>query len=151
MTLIYLDTSAVIKLFLPEAFSAEVEALIMAPGATCITSDLTFAEIHGAFSRAFAVGRIKADQLNLLIEEFCWWFDQVSHAAITFQRIQRAGQLAARTNLRGADAIHLVTALETIGTFVPERRTFACFDERLVREAVRTGSFDSIATDPRWL
>ena len=151
MTVVYLDASAVIKLFLQEAFTAEVEAAVLAQDAKCVTSDLTYAEVHGAFSRARSRGRITAPQQRALVGSLQVWFEQVTHAAVTWDRVRRAGPLAVKANLRGADAIHLATAIETIGAFSGERRVFACFDERLSMEANNTGFFDELVTNPDWL
>lgn len=148
MTLIYLDSSAVIKLFLEEPGSGAVEAAVRAPDAHCVTSDLTYAEIHGFLSRALSLGRITQVQQQQLVQGFQIWFDSLAHSAMAFARIQRAGKQAVLHNLRGADAIHLVTAIECLATSLNDRRVFACFDERLTREAKRTGCFDDFITDP---
>jgi predicted nucleic acid-binding protein len=151
VTLVYLDSSAVIKLFLQEPFTGEVEAAVQAPDAHCLTSDLTYAEVHGFFSRALKLGRITPGQQRSLLKHFQDWFARVSHAGLPFERVQRAGHLAVRQNLRGADALHLITALERVGAYTGERRVFACFDERLTYEAFQTGLFDEFVTDPAWL
>lgn len=150
MTLVYLDSSAVIKLFLQEPFTIDVETAVQAPDAHCVTSELAYAEVHGFFSRALTLGRITAGQQRSLVGHFRAWFDQVSHAGLPFPRVQRAGHLAVKQNLRGADALHLITALERVGCHSGERRVFACFDERLTREAYLTGLFDDFVTDPAW-
>jgi len=151
MTLIYMDASAVIKLFLDEPWRAEVEAACSAGDAHCITSDLTYAEIHGTLSRALALGRITPEEQGVLVRAFQAWFGQISHVAISFQTIRRAGQLAIKANLRGADAIHLNTAMEYVGLPSHEKRVFACFDKRLTEEAIQTGFFDGFVTDPGWM
>jgi len=151
MTLIYMDASAIIKLFLEEPWAAEVEVAFTASDAHCITSDLSYAEIHGTFSRALALGRITQEQQKLLLHAFQAWFGQISHVSVTFQTIRRAGQLAINANLRGADAIHLNTAMEYVGLPCQEKRVFACFDRRLTEAAIGTGFFDGFVTDPAWL
>jgi uncharacterized protein len=148
VTLIYLDSSAVIKLFLTEPGSETLEAAVRAPDAHCVTSDLTYSEIHGFLSRALSLGRITLPMQAQLVLDFQIWFDSLAHSAMSFPRIQRAGKLAIMHNLRGADAIHLVTAIECLATSLNDRRVFACFDERLTREAKLTGCFDEFITDP---
>lgn len=151
MTVIYLDASAVIKLFLDEPFSAQVEAAVLAPDAHCVTSDLTYAEIHGFLSRALSRGRISEAQQKQLVMDFQAWFDSLAHSEVSFARMRRAGQVAILNNLRGADAIHLVTAIECLVASATDRRVFACFDGRLTQEALRTGLFDDFITDPGFL
>lgn len=151
MTLLYLDSSAVIKLFLQEPFTGEVEAAVQAPDAHCVTSDLTYAEVHGFLSRALRLGRITLVQQLALQGHFRDWFEQVSHAGLPFERVRRAGHLAVKQNLRGAEALQLITAVERVGAYTGERRVFACFDERLTVEACRTGLFDGFVTDPAWI
>ena len=70
MTLIYLDSSAVIKLFLQEPFTVEVETACSAPDAHCLTSDLTYAEIHGWLSRALSQGRLTQEERRNLVRDF---------------------------------------------------------------------------------
>lgn len=151
MTLIYLDSSAVIKLFLEEPFSDQVDAAVRTQGARCVTSDLTFAEIHGFLSRARSLGRLDPPQQRQMVEDFRAWFASVPHIAVSFGQVQRAGTFAIQHNLRGADAIHLVAAMESLAVGVGRTRTFACFDQRLTREAQKTGWFDGFLTDPAFL
>jgi predicted nucleic acid-binding protein len=151
MTLVYLDTSAVLKLFFREPFSAEVETAVTVPDAHCITSDLTYAEIHGSLSRALSQGRLTRAEQKFLVQEFAVWFGGITHVALSFKGMQRAGQLAIKCNLRGADAIHLNTAVECVGLPSHEKRVFACFDRRLTEEAINIGFFDEFVTDPDWL
>lgn len=150
MNLIYLDSSAAIKLFMQEPFSAQVEAAVRAPEAHCVTSDLTFAEIHGFFAMALALGRITTVQQKHLVESFRAWFGSVAHSALSFSQVQRAGTFAIQHNLRGADAIHLVAATECL-MVGGASRVFGCFDERLTREAQKTGWFDDFLTDPAFI
>ena len=148
MTLIYLDSSAVIKLFLEEPSSSEVAAAVGGRGVHCVTSDLTYAEIHGFFARAAATGRIPVPGQQQLIQDFQAWFASVAHCAVTLAQIQRAGRLAIQHNLRGADSIHLAAALECALPAASVRKVFACFDDRLTREARRMGVFDAFLTLP---
>lgn len=151
MILIYLDSSAVIKLFLQEAFSDQVDRALRAPEAHALTSDLTYAELNGFFARALALGRLTPPQQKQMVEEFRAWFASVPHCAVSFAQVQRAGAFAIQHNLRGADAIHLVAAMESLSVAAGQDRVFACFDQRLTREAQRTGWFDDFLTDPAFL
>jgi uncharacterized protein len=148
VTLIYLDSSAAIKLFLDEPFSAQVAAAVRGKHVHCVTSDLTYAEIHGFLSRAAATGRITGSAQKQLVQDFRAWFESVAHCAISFTQVQRAGNSAIQHNLRGADSIHLAAALECAMPGVSIHRVFACFDERLIREMQRMGIFDEFLTFP---
>lgn len=148
MTLIYLDSSAVIKLFLDEPYSAQVAAAVRGEEVHCVTSDLTYAEIHGFLSRAAATGRITSPVQRQLVRDFRAWFESVAHCAISFTQVQRAGNFAIQHNLRGADSIHLAAALECAMPGINIHRVFACFDERLTREMQKLGIFDEFLTLP---
>ena len=149
MTLVYLDTSAVIQLFIREPFTPDLQRALAGPGVACATSDLTYAESHGWFSKALTLGRITQNEQRSIIGAFNRWFDGVSLAELNFHRVRRGGERAIRHHLRGGDALHLVTATEKRGACANERRIFACFDERLTKEArARAYSMASSRTLP---
>ena len=69
VTEVYLDTSALIKLYVPEAFSTEVENFVAQADALVI-SRLSVLEWHCAMSRRLRTGMITEDYLNTARTEF---------------------------------------------------------------------------------
>ncbi len=69
MTEVYLDTSALIKLYVPEAFSTEVEDFVAQADALVI-SRLSVLEWHCVMARRLRTGMITEDYLNTARTEF---------------------------------------------------------------------------------
>ena len=66
--ILYLDTGAVVKLYLEEG-SAEVRAAVDAAEAVC-TSVVAYAEVHAALARAVREGRITEEERARAVAEF---------------------------------------------------------------------------------
>ena len=135
---LYLDTSAWMKLYVPEAESALVERLI-AQSALCTSHQITYVEMRAAFAKAWRMGRIDQAQKAVAIAGFetDWRTCQVMDASELM--IRRAGDLADRFGLRGYDSVHLAAAEVISLLLMPERLTFVCFDERLNNAAAALG------------
>ena len=127
---LYLDTSAWMKLYVPEAESALVERMI-AQSALCASHQITYVEMRAAFAKAWRMGRVDEAQKSFAIAGFetDWRTCQVMDA--TEQIIRRAGDLADRFGLRGYDSVHLAAAEAIALLLMPDRLTFVCFDDRL--------------------
>src|SRR3569833_3318950 len=65
----YLDTSALIKLYVAEAFSTEVEQFVVAADGS-VSSRLSMLEWHCAMARRLRTGQITKDYMNLARTEF---------------------------------------------------------------------------------
>jgi predicted nucleic acid-binding protein len=114
MTEVYLDTSILIKLYLAESYSTEVEQLVAEADGIAI-SRLSMLEWHCAMARRFRVGQITDAYLNLARTEF------TRHLAENYFRIvpyddnllTDALRVLDHVNpvpLRTLDAIHLTAA-----------------------------------------
>lgn len=127
---LYLDTSAWMKLYVPEAESASVERMI-AQSAICASHQITYVEMRAAFAKAWRMGRIDQAQKNTAVAGFetDWRTCKVLDA--TEQIIRRAGDHADRFGLRGYDSVHLAAAEAISLLLMPEPLTFVCFDDRL--------------------
>ena len=127
---LYLDTSAWMKLYVPEAESALVERMI-AQSALCTSHQITYVEMRAAFAKAWRMGRIDQAQKAVAIAGFetDWRTCKVIDA--TELIIRRAGDLADRYGLRGYDSVHLAAAEAISLLLMPEPLTFVCFDDRL--------------------
>ncbi len=118
MAEVYLDTSVLIKLYVAEAFSTEVERFVGEANGIAI-SRLSTLEWHCAMARRARTGQITPDYLNLARTEF------TRHLAENYFRIVpyddpllndalRVLDSAHPVPLRTLDAIHL-TAARTAG------------------------------------
>lgn len=134
--ILYLDTSALIKLFVHEAHSDQVSAASKAAkGLAC--SALGYVEVHAAFARLAREGLLAPAAHRKLATAFDHaWKDFIVVEAST-RLIEQAARLVTPHALRGFDAVHLVSALEIFHS-VPKMR-FACFDDRLALAAKNLG------------
>jgi predicted nucleic acid-binding protein len=129
----YFDTSALVKLVVPEVGSSTARA-IWDGAARGITSRLTYAEARAALAAAWRLRRLTPDahmDAKGMLEE---WLDEMQVIDATSSVVHEAGDLAERYALRGYDAIHLASAL---GYGAP--LTFATWDEDLAVAARTTG------------
>ena len=114
VTEVYLDTSALIKLYVAEAFSNEVERLVAEADALVI-SRLSMLEWHGAMARRLRTGQITQDYLNLARTEFTrhladGYFRIVSFDDTLLIDALRVLDSVNPVPLRTLDAIHLTAA-----------------------------------------
>jgi uncharacterized protein len=135
---LYLDTSAWMKLYVPEPESTLVERLI-AQSTRCTSHQITYVEMRAAFAKAWRMGRIDQAQKAAAIARFetDWRTCEVMDA--TELMIRRAGDLADRFGLRGYDSVHLAAAEAISLLLMPQRLTFVCFDDRLNEAATASG------------
>jgi len=135
--IVYLDASALVKRYVAEAGSAEVESLIA--GAQAIgTAVVSRAEVAAALAKAARVGLIKRDAAMKALEAFNADWEHLIRLQLGEPLAARAATLAWEHGLRGYDAVHLATALgwrETLGEAV----TVATYDRELWRGAQASG------------
>jgi predicted nucleic acid-binding protein len=119
---LYLDTSALVKLFVPEAGSDSLnKALLGARGV--ILSDLALTEMASALGRRTREGILTPQQARNLHREAMKLTASCRHVDLTPPVHRRAEQLllSSRLPIRALDALHLASALEagaaTIVTF----------------------------------
>ena len=138
---LYLDTSALVKLFIEEDGSARVRSLA-AGGAgadVLLASRLGYTEAAVTLARLVHLGRIpSADLVSRLGVLERYWEQSIQEVDIIETVLQDARQLAQRFPLRTYDAIHLASAREAKrmlkDVFDGEVR-FLAFDGALVRAA----------------
>ncbi|HEX7971352.1 MAG TPA: type II toxin-antitoxin system VapC family toxin [Thiobacillus sp.] len=114
MTEVYLDTSALIKLYVAEAFSTEVERLVAEVDGLVI-SRLSMLEWHCAMSRRLRVGQISEDYLNLARTEFTRHLSEAYFRIVPFDDTLLIDALRVLDSvkpipLRTLDAVHLTAA-----------------------------------------
>ena len=131
--IVYLDTSALVKLFVDEPGSEEVLAWT-AEAATCACSSIGLPEAISAFSRRLRSGSVARALYDRALDEL----DRQWNDVVTVPVDERlAGDLARRHALSGADAIHLAAALTLLGADLPI--AFCGYDERLSLAAAAEG------------
>jgi uncharacterized protein len=129
---IYLDTSALVKLYLVEPDHDTVIGAIQQSSAVA-TSMVAYAEARSAFARRFRENALDGEehlQLVTALDNNWMYFNRVP---VSESIAYVAGDLAERHALRGFDAIHLASAMSLQEHF--DNLHFLAFDERLMHAA----------------
>lgn len=135
--IVYLDTSALVKLYVDEQGSREARAAVEAADAVA-TSRVAFAEAHAAFAAAARIGCITAAERAAIAALFRTDWRAYVVIAVTQPLVELAADLASNYDLRGFDAIHLASAV------LLRQRTghsvrFLAWDRHLANAAVACG------------
>ncbi|MDP9343841.1 MAG: type II toxin-antitoxin system VapC family toxin [Actinomycetota bacterium] len=129
------------KAFLSEEGSDRVLELLAAEG-SATTSRIAFVELHSAFARGRADGRLTSGQVAAASKEVDDRWTDLLVVELDDALSRSAARLAHEHRLRAADAIHLASAsLVTEGAV--RETIFACWDARLSDAASRLG-FDVV-------
>lgn len=125
--ILYLDTSALVKLFFLEAGSGIVVDLVKKADSV-ITSQVAYTESCSALARRRRDKRITEEKFQKAKKNLDDQWPQMD--TIQVDEI-RAGELAIRHVIRGFDAIHLAAALEIRTSAGKDAGvTFCSFDDR---------------------
>jgi len=142
---LYLDTSALLKLFVKEAGSDRVRALVTgrAGADVLLCSRLGRTEAAVSLARMVHLGRSAAADLPRRLGSLDDYWDQsIQEIELLEAVLEDARQLAQRFPLRTYDAIHLASAREgrrmLRGAFEGEVR-FLAFDVSLCKAAQEVG------------
>ena len=134
---LYIDTSALIKLFIEETQSAEIKRLV--ENADMVATGLiTRAETPAGINRLARMNVIKPAECEAALDNFRKEWDYYHRILVTEQIVIRAGFLTSQYSLRGYDAVHLACALtwsELLGAPI----TLATFDKELYEAAQKSG------------
>ena len=135
--IVYLDTSAWVKLYVREEGSKELRNAINKAGALA-SSVVAYPEARAAFARLKAQGHsVEAKHQQRLAQLNLDW-ENMLRIELTPTIVRSAGDLAEVYGLRGFDSIHLASALWLKEqTKTPLR--FAVFDQKLKAAAERAG------------
>ena len=135
--ILYLDTSAIVKLYVTEEGSARVREAVEASDLVA-TSRVAYAEARAALAMAARLGRISEDERALAVATFRSEWHTFSVVNVTQPVVELAADLTETRSLRGFDAIHLASSLLVRQrTDVPVR--FMAWGKALVRAASDTG------------
>lgn len=143
--ILYLDTSALVKLFIDEEYSDLVRDARLRASQVCC-SRLAWAETVVTFARAKREGRITQDVFYRLVESLDVYWQGVIVVEVTQDMLNAIPLLVLSHPLRTYDAIHLASA-KVQSQRADDEILFAAFDESLARAARRVGF--QVLTRPR--
>lgn len=135
--IVYLDTSALVKLYVQEVGSTEVKQAI-ARANLVATSLLAYVEARSALARKHRLADIDDAALRRHKREFENDWTRFNRLPVDATTIRRAGDLAEQNRLRAYDALHLATA-DLLQSATGSAVSFACFDDALNGAAARLG------------
>lgn len=137
MPIIYLDTSALVKKYVDESGSSDVQKLIKSADHSG-TSWITRTEMAAALSRAVRMKLFSASEAEVAWNKFLDEWSALSRLKVSGQIIDHAASLAWAYPLRGYDAVHLASAMlwqETLEAPI----TMATFDRELWAAGKKAG------------
>ena len=133
----YLDTSALVKLYVAEE-GARALRRRAARSEALATSVVAYAEARAAFAHLLRTGRTSERQHARRITRLNADWDGFVRIELTPELVREAGDTAELYGLRGFDAVHLAS-----GLWLKERSAvplvFAAYDRRLHAAAARAG------------
>lgn len=135
--ILYLDTSAWVKLYVAEVGALEVRDYVD-QAEVVATSRVTYPEARAALARRQREGHLTAKQLLSIQRVLADDMRAMLIVELTASNAWMAGELAEQHCLRGFDAIHLSAARE-LWQASGETPHFCCFDARLSAAAQAAG------------
>ncbi len=133
--ILYLDTSALVKLYVEEPLSQKLTVAV-AESEAVATSLIAYTEARASFARARREARLPIQIYRRIVEAFSEDWPRYIAVAVTDRLVKDAGDLAANRALRGYDALHLAAAL-SLSQQVTAPVTFLAFDRALSLAAKR--------------
>ena len=134
---LYLDTSALVKLYVDEDGSPVVRRTLQR-AVVAATSALAYVEARAALARRRREGGLAASEYRRAVRSFDDDWVHYQRVSVTDQLIREAAETAESFKLRAYDAVHLVSAL-TIAARLEAQVVFACWDAGLLEAARRAG------------
>ncbi len=131
--ILYLDTSALVKLYVSEAGTEEVMAAVTRAQAVA-SHDIAYVEAHAALARLLRESAVTESVHAGIKREFREDWAQLMRLELTAALADRAAEFAEAFALRAYDSIHLAAA-DHLHRHAVTPVTFACFDRRLNRAA----------------
>jgi predicted nucleic acid-binding protein len=135
--IVYLDASALVKQYVAEIGSAEVDTLI-SRAEVLGTAASSRAEVAAALAKAARVGALWRDEAQAALQVFYTQWPDLVRLQLTEVILAQAGDLAWTHGLRGYDAVHLATA-HFWQASLGEAVTLAAFDRQLWEAGDRLG------------
>lgn len=140
MSVLYADTSALVKLYVDEAGSDEMVRLVSV--ATDLASSvLAWADVHATLSRRHREALLNDEELRALRVRFTEDFGAMTVVGLDGRVLELVERIVRDHALRGGDAVHLASAVLLAEEGVAVR--FACSDRALIA-AARAERLDAI-------
>jgi len=136
--IVFFDTSALVKAYVDEPGS-DLVLRLWDDASPPIGSVLVYAETHAALARRLREGA-PPELIHAVAETFEKHWTNILPMPVDVGVLLTCRRLVQRYPLRGADAVHLASAIEA-RTLAGEPVTFACADDRLI-EAAHAEGFD---------
>jgi predicted nucleic acid-binding protein len=130
----YFDTSALLKLVIAEDGSEQARSLWQQAGEV-VVSRLVWPEAVAALAAARRGRRVSDEGQQTATDRLRSCLERCTVVSVADPLVDRAAELAAGSDLRAADAIHLATALAV----VEADSVFVTWDKRLRRAAAQAG------------
>lgn len=140
----FLDSSALVKRYVPETGSAWIQAIAdAATGNLLIIARITWVEVLSALARRQRDGSLSTPDVDLIIQRFRFDLNN-QYQVVELDRAlaESAGQLVNQYPLRAYDAIQLASVLRIQPTFATATSTSLVFltaDDRLLTIAQAAG------------
>lgn len=135
--IVYLDTSALLKLYLEEEGSDVTRQVVQDAAAVC-THLITHAEMCAAFAQAVRMQRITTQVQSQQVQQFKTDWEALHRLPVDETLTRRAGQLAMQFELRGYDSVHLAAA-ERAWRQIGNNFQITAFDKHLRQAALAMG------------
>ena len=136
--ILYLDTSCLLKLYVQESGSEEVQHKVDRCHAAA-SSWIAYAEMHSAFARRHREGDIGKKDFQEYLELFRRDWGKFSRLVCDENISHLAGDLAIKHKLRGMDAIHLASGIQLRNQNPLIAFEFLSADDRLNEAAKKEG------------
>ena len=111
--ILYLDTSSLLKLYVEEAGTQEVQKRVE-NAEVVATSIIAYPEAHAALARRHREGALSRLEFKRVLSQFHDTWLQYLAITISTPLYTHAGSLAITYNLRGMDALHLASMVELL-------------------------------------
>lgn len=133
----YVDTSALVKLYVSEVGSPEAREKLDRANSLA-TSQVTYVEVRAAIARRAREGDVSLEAKEELLSTLEADWEHYAVVAVSNPLCRLAAELCDRHPLRGVDALHLASAL-TVKVQSGQPVMFLCFDEKLRSAAHEEG------------
>lgn len=134
--ILFLDTSALVKLYIAEPGSERLREAV-SRDEPLVVSILAFPEFHATVARRTREGLLEAEEREQIHQSFAEDWKALTQVPLGAQVLTSIRALCETYPLRGADAVHLASALLLKDESLPV--TFVCADQRLLEAASAEG------------
>lgn len=131
--ILFCDTSALIKLYIKEEFSAEVHAHAAMAKAIAV-SRIAWAEAMAALARRVRENSVDAQAIETVRTKLRHDWSGFAIVEVTQALVEQAGEYADTFALSGYDSVQLAAARQ-LQEAASEDLCFSCFDTRLKKAA----------------